>query len=467
MNDGVNRNEDGSIGGIGWSLITPAIYHTGRLTWAQKALWGRINGLIDVKGYCWAPNEWLADDMGETIKKGTLASIISNMVALGFLRRMLIYKKGKDEIIVDSLKGDKRTNIKGYKLVERRLIPTLPVDFFDDISANEDVVEEPSCDTKQDPCIKTQDPCAQMVGKRELDIELDTSIRQKKEKKNGTKEKKENLKADCGYAAPSPTESKDSITNTGEEKYIRKVAEEVRNNGGDFSKYSAVPPWIFQSEELKVNQKILVGAIVSKCISTGNEWCSLCNRDLAKSMGLKQETISSLLSDLASKGFIKEEYIYIDGDGNTIKYKSWDSEQPLVLNGLYLVERRLSVTNRDDVDSIRESSRKSCGKIKYIDPEGNNKNRRNNNDADWAKSVHARDSYICQKCGCNNTTVNAHHIESYDVNEDLRTSINNGSTLCEECHRKFHSIYGNGNNTREQFAKFMEDDSKDKKEQEC
>ena len=183
MNDGVNRNEDGSIGGIGWSLITPAIYHTGRLTWAQKALWGRINGLIDVKGYCWAPNEWLADDMGETIKKGTLASIISNMVALGFLRRMLIYKKGKDEIIVDSLKGDKRTNIKGYKLVERRLIPTLPIDFFDDISANEDVVEEPSCDTKQDPCIKTQDPCiqiqdpcAQMVGKRELDIELDVEL---------------------------------------------------------------------------------------------------------------------------------------------------------------------------------------------------------------------------------------------------------------------------------------------------
>jgi len=42
----------------------------------------------------------------------------------------------------------------------------------------------------------------------------------KKEKKNGTKEKKENLKADCGYAAPPLTESKDSITETPNEQLL-------------------------------------------------------------------------------------------------------------------------------------------------------------------------------------------------------------------------------------------------------
>jgi len=77
---------------------------------------------------------------------------------------------------------------------------------------------------------------------------------------------------------------------------------------------------------------------------------------------------------------------------------------------------------------------------------------------EWRTSVYKRDVYTCQKCGGNaGGDLNAHHIESYNSNKELRTSLGNGVTLCEECHHKFHRIYGQGHNTREQFNEFMED----------
>ena len=80
---------------------------------------------------------------------------------------------------------------------------------------------------------------------------------------------------------------------------------------------------------------------------------------------------------------------------------------------------------------------------------------------EWRKSVFKRDDYVCQKCGEKGWRLNSHHIESYDINKGLRTVLENGVTLCRDCHKKFHLIYGNGHNTREQFNEFMlmEDES--------
>ena len=76
---------------------------------------------------------------------------------------------------------------------------------------------------------------------------------------------------------------------------------------------------------------------------------------------------------------------------------------------------------------------------------------------EWRTAVFERDNYTCQKCGgSSGVHLNAHHIESYDVNKDLRTTLENGVTLCsDKCHKNFHHIYGRGNNTREQFNEFM------------
>lgn len=74
----------------------------------------------------------------------------------------------------------------------------------------------------------------------------------------------------------------------------------------------------------------------------------------------------------------------------------------------------------------------------------------------WRTSVYKRDNHTCQKCGDNKGgNLVAHHIESYNSNPELRTTISNGITLCEDCHNDFHHQYGYGNNTKEQFIKFI------------
>ena len=75
---------------------------------------------------------------------------------------------------------------------------------------------------------------------------------------------------------------------------------------------------------------------------------------------------------------------------------------------------------------------------------------------DFRKKVYERDSYTCQCCGDNKGgNLNAHHIENYSDNEKKRTDINNGITLCDKCHKKFHKIYGNKNNNIIQLNEFL------------
>ena len=56
----------------------------------------------------------------------------------------------------------------------------------------------------------------------------------------------------------------------------------------------------------------------------------------------------------------------------------------------------------------------------------------------WRTEVLSRDKYICQRCGKEGGKLNVHHIKSFCANKELRTSIDNGITLCEECHREVH-----------------------------
>ena len=76
--------------------------------------------------------------------------------------------------------------------------------------------------------------------------------------------------------------------------------------------------------------------------------------------------------------------------------------------------------------------------------------------SEWRNEVYKRDNYTCQCCGDNRGgNLNAHHINGYNWDKDNRTNINNGITLCKECHDDFHKIYGRGNNTLEQFKEFI------------
>jgi 5-methylcytosine-specific restriction endonuclease McrA len=53
----------------------------------------------------------------------------------------------------------------------------------------------------------------------------------------------------------------------------------------------------------------------------------------------------------------------------------------------------------------------------------------------WRIAVFERDSYTCQVCRKVGTYLNAHHIKSWKNYPDLRFNVNNGITLCEDCHK--------------------------------
>lgn len=73
----------------------------------------------------------------------------------------------------------------------------------------------------------------------------------------------------------------------------------------------------------------------------------------------------------------------------------------------------------------------------------------------WRKEVYERDEYTCQCCKKQKSGfLIAHHLDGFKENIELRTDINNGITLCDECHNDFHKVYGRGGNTRAQYIEY-------------
>lgn len=77
----------------------------------------------------------------------------------------------------------------------------------------------------------------------------------------------------------------------------------------------------------------------------------------------------------------------------------------------------------------------------------------------WRTNIFKKDNYTCQCCGDNKGgNLRAHHLDGYDWCEERRMDINNGITLCKECHDNFHYVYGYGGNTKEQFEEWLNDE---------
>lgn len=62
----------------------------------------------------------------------------------------------------------------------------------------------------------------------------------------------------------------------------------------------------------------------------------------------------------------------------------------------------------------------------------------------WRSSVFERDNYTCQRVVCvvRGFSLNAHHIKSWLDFPESRLDIDNGVTLCEDCHSLFHISFG-------------------------
>ena len=57
-------------------------------------------------------------------------------------------------------------------------------------------------------------------------------------------------------------------------------------------------------------------------------------------------------------------------------------------------------------------------------------------DVEWRNAVYKRDDYTCQDCQIKGKRLNAHHIKGFKDYPELRFDLDNGITLCVDCHKK-------------------------------
>ena len=75
----------------------------------------------------------------------------------------------------------------------------------------------------------------------------------------------------------------------------------------------------------------------------------------------------------------------------------------------------------------------------------------------WRRSVLARDDYTCQITKRQGGKLNVHHIKSWKECPSSRFNTDNGITLSEEMHQKFHKRYGYTGFTDVDLYMFLED----------
>lgn len=75
----------------------------------------------------------------------------------------------------------------------------------------------------------------------------------------------------------------------------------------------------------------------------------------------------------------------------------------------------------------------------------------------WRDGVYGRDHYFCRICGQHSGRLEAHHLFDWKRYPELRYNVDNGVTLCESCHKAFHSQYGKHGNDPAQFLQFFQD----------
>ena len=99
------------------------------------------------------------------------------------------------------------------------------------------------------------------------------------------------------------------------------------------------------------------------------------------------------------------------------------------------------IRNLELTDEDREQARQ-----RRVDPRN----------VEWRKAVYDRDGYSCQACGDGKGgNLVAHHKDAWRSSKEKRFDIGNGVTCCEKCHKEFHSIFGYGDNTEEQWGVFL------------
>ena len=105
-----------------------------------------------------------------------------------------------------------------------------------------------------------------------------------------------------------------------------KMEEKQRNRAGY---YSIIPSKILYNKELKANEKLLYAMITSLACKKG--YCFATNNYFAEELGVHPKTVSSWISDLRDKNYIKVEMVRKENK-QIIKRKIYINDVPYPLN---------------------------------------------------------------------------------------------------------------------------------------
>lgn len=67
----------------------------------------------------------------------------------------------------------------------------------------------------------------------------------------------------------------------------------------------------------------------------------------------------------------------------------------------------------------------------------------------WRSDVYQRDNWTCQTCFIKGGRLEAHHIKSFSEYPESRFILNNGITLCKECHKLTDNYAGRNKNAKQ------------------
>ena len=192
-------------------------------------------------------------------------------------------------------------------------------------------------------------------------------------------------------------------------------------------------------------------------------WCKCsCGKEQPVDVKMLKDLTSTKCRECAFKSLIRQPTI---GDKYGLLIVA-ELTNKKTNDGHYLIRCECDCGNTQYFTTMREldNGRKCCGCLQHnpnlTDEE--RQIRRNYPEGErFRYNVKSKANYICDCCGYkgykHDGVMKAHHLYGWHwYDKDKRDDIANGVCLCESCHNKFHQIYGNKNNTEQQYIKFKE-----------
>lgn len=141
------------------------------------------------------------------------------------------------------------------------------------------------------------------------------------------------------------------------------MEEKQRNKVGY---YSVIPSKILYNKELKANEKLLYAMITSPAYKEG--YCFATNNYFAEELGVHPKTVSSWISDLRDKNYIKVEMVRKENK-QIIQRKIYINDVPYPLNNGYQYQSKNGQAihqNMEDNNIRFNNKNNNKGNIKFI-----------------------------------------------------------------------------------------------------